>query len=606
MMLSGPWCGENASRGGRSNELSNNDQVTYLSINRIEDVYSGSFICMHKEDVHLNWYEMHEHIGVQPMANIRKQQSIITLDNKGVETLNIKLAENRNKADLFEIGIGSFIGRATPEDLARFGIALIKLSPFLRKNIIISFFRQDPSRIGLDDLKLKEMMFRTIEKGFGWLEIDPEIDYSTIVEARDLTVKTGTKLMIMYDTMLLGLDKIEKVLWSADGIKMISIMSNLRDIRKMMTDIRSIRDITTTIPIYLRCVGPYSIMVQSISPFIDVDGVYIDIHLTPSELINNEKNEPSPGFSHYLIKRHLGLTTNLQDGSLFLPDRSITPETKFYLFAGRPLKESMEVILHNHAFDISGLDAIMIPVDMGADSLDRFILTTKELDSPGFGITMPLKTLMAKKVSSLDDHAIRLGCINAVKVGRDGPIGYNTEYNAMRDVLMKYNKDPDSRIMILGSGGAGKSFAAASNDMGFKTFICGSIPERTLAIAKSIGPNVGSVSIRAIPRLKGRIDFLINATPEGVKLIEAGNTARIGIDEIALMLEPEFGLDLIYSPPWTPFLSIIESRGGIPVSGLEVLVHQVMNTHNLWTGMTIDYSELRKTAMEAHPYILND
>ena len=540
------------------------------------------------------------------MTHIRKQQSIIRLDNKGVETLNIKLAENHNKADLFEIGIDSFIESGTPEEIARFGIALIKLSPFLRKSIIISFSRLDPLRIGLDNLKIKEMMLRTIEKGFGWLVIDPEIEHSTIVEARDLTVKTGTKLMIMYDTKKLGFDKIEKDLWSADGIKMISFLYNIKDIRKMMNDIQSIRDIATSMPIYLMCVGPYSILVQSISPLIDVDGVFIDIHLTPSELIKNGKIDRSPGFSQYLIRRHLGLTPYLQEGSIYHPERLITPETRLYLFTGRPLKESMEVILHNRAFIMSGLDAITVPVDTSADTLDRFMLTCNELDISGFGITMPLKNLMAKKVNSLDDHARKLGCINAVKVGHDGMVGYNTEYHAMRDVLMKYVKDPDSRIMVLGTGGAGKSFASASNDMGFKTFICGAIPERTLSIAKSIGPNVGSVSIRAIPRLKGRIDFLINATPEGIKLIDAGNTSKIGIDEIALMLEPNFGLDLNYSPPWTPFLSIIESRGGIPVNGLEVLVHQVINTHNLWTGMTVDYSELRKTAMEAHPYILND
>lgn len=580
--------------------------MRYLSVDGIE-VISNNGPIDNQSDPHCpNEGELKKSLGEQRMKSSKKIKKIIVLRNKGVEAVNVKMMEYRKNFDLFEISIDSFIQRSTPEDMARFAISLIKLSPFMKENIMISLSEDYPSNRHMNDKEMKNIIRMCIQKGFGWVEIVPDLDRSIIIGVRDETVRTGTKILLRYDMAVKDIIDMENTIWSADGIKIISNVSNIFDIQKIFSNIQKIRDIAPSIPLFLKYKGEYSTLLESLSPIMDIDGLFIDEMIVLTDPLEENLKIVRPFFQASLIERHLGRLFDYDPDRSFKKERKLSSNTRFYLFAGKPIKQSMEVILHNHCFELTDIDAISIPLETGSGSLDGLFGIARDLNVNGISLTMPLKKLMAKKLNSLDSVSKKIESVNAIKIRNEGPMGYNTEYHAMQEVLKKYVKDPLSRIMILGTGGAGKAFATASNDIGFKTFICGAMHERVLSIAKDIGQNVGAVSLRAVPRLKGRIDFLINATPEGTKMIETSNNARIGINEIALMLEPHFGLDLIYSPPWTPFLSIIESRGGVPISGLEVLIHQVINTHLIWTGRMVEYSDIRNIAMQAHPNLLMD
>jgi hypothetical protein len=46
-------------------------------------------------------------------------------------------------------------------------------------------------------------------------------------------------------------------------------------------------------------------------------------------------------------------------------------------------------------------------------------------------------------------------------------------------------------------------------------------------------------------------------------------------------IEPQYGLELTRSSLWTPFLSAVESRGGIAIPVMEVTVHTVIRDQKL-------------------------
>jgi len=315
----------------------------------------------------------------------------------------------------------------------------------------------------------------------------------------------------------------------------------------------------------------------------------------------NTQKEQIPQFSRKAIEKHLALIKGKESISYSMKGRPLTEKTMLGLYIGHPVEGVIEVPLYNRSFIMNGKDAMALPLDCGNSLLDGCVRMIKEMGMLGAHVTMPLKSTIGRKLDSIDDDARRLGSVNAV-VNRDGTlIGYNTEYMAMKDILQRYIQTKEGRVLVLGTGGAGRAAAAASNDLGLKTVLCGRNHDRTVAIARNIGRNVGAVKVESIPRLKGKIDLLMNATPEGMKDLQAENEQSLKVADIARSIESPFGLDLVYSPPWTPFLSAIESRGGIPINGFEVMIAQVIRTQFLWTGETVSHEELQRCAAEAHP-----
>jgi shikimate 5-dehydrogenase len=142
--------------------------------------------------------------------------------------------------------------------------------------------------------------------------------------------------------------------------------------------------------------------------------------------------------------------------------------------------------------------------------------------------------------------------------------------------------------------------------MGYKTFICGSNLERTTKVSRSIGSGIGTIPLQSVTRMKGKVSVLVNATPGSLAKIEGRNETKLSVSEIARFLEPSVGIDLVHSSSWTSFLSSVESRGGDPVSGFEMLVAEVIEAHRLWTGKEPDMESLKRCAIEAYPLLNGD
>jgi shikimate dehydrogenase len=526
-----------------------------------------------------------------------------SIQERSVEAIRKTVQELKGQFSLFDVSLRSFGLKADPEGRARLGIAMNQLSATMKNRMIIGCGPEVEMSLDPGPVVRNEITRLGIERGFAWVEYDIGLDAGTVKKLRGDTLRTGSRLLLSVDPSIHSHREISESLWGCDGIKLSMDIGSRTEFDLILSARDQIGDISPATPIFIRPKGRYGHLLQSLSSLLGHVTMCLDPSMSPLK-------EPSEvplktlEYSHKLVSLHLGLKEDLRKTSFSMSSMPMGPSVGMAFLLGHPVQHSLESILHNRAFKSEGSSSIMVPIGCGIDSLDAGIDLLRDMRPIGATVTLPIRSLIGRKLDTLDPQAKRLGAVNTIKVESGKLHGYNTEYSAACDVLGKYIEREDSVVLILGTGGAARSIAAASSDMGFRTILCGSNVDRTLQVARSIGGNTGATTLQAISKMKGKVTVLVNATPEGMNMVRANEGAKLGISDIARNIEASFGIDLIYSPPWTAFLSSIESRGGVPVSGIEMLVAEAVRSHYLWTGVSPRAEELKLCAMEAHPILI--
>ncbi len=528
----------------------------------------------------------------------------VSIREGSVEAIRKAVQEQKGTFSLFDVSLRSFGLKADPEGRARLGIAMNQLSATMKDRMMIGCGQEVERSLDPGPVVRNEITRLGVERGFAWVEYDIGLDAGTVKNLRGDTLRTGSRLLLNVDPSIHSQREITDRLWGCDGVKLSMDIGSRAEFDLILNARDIIGDISPATPIFIRPRGRYGHLMQSLSNILGPVTVCLDPSMSPFR-------EPSKGplktleYSHKLVSLHLGLKEDLRKSSFSMSSMPIGPSVGMAFLLGHPIEHSLEPILHNRAFKSEGSNSIMVPIGCGMDSLDAGIALLRDMRPIGATVTLPIRSLIGRKLDTLDTQAKRLGAVNTIKVDGGKLHGFNTEYSAACDVLGKYIEGEDPVVLILGTGGAGRSIAAASSDMGFRTLLYGSNIERTQQVARSIGGKTGATTLQTISRMKGKVTVLINATPEGMSKVNSKEGAKLGVSDIARDIEASFGIDLIYSPPWTSFLSSIESRGGVPISGFEMLVAETVRSHYIWTGVSPRAEELKLCAMEAHPILID-
>lgn len=122
---------------------------------------------------------------------------------------------------------------------------------------------------------------------------------------------------------------------------------------------------------------------------------------------------------------------------------------------------------HNHLYEALGLDYVYKA------------FTTKDLAAaPGgiralgirrCGISMPFKEAVIPLIDDLDISARAINSINTIITDEGRLTGYNTDYSAVRSILVRSGLSADTPSILRGSGGMANAVAAALRDTGFRT-----------------------------------------------------------------------------------------------------------------------------------------
>jgi len=261
----------------------------------------------------------------------------------------------------------------------------------------------------------------------------------------------------------------------------------------------------------------------------------------------------------------------------------LKPESKVYGVIGDPVSKSMGYLIHNKAFQETGLPHVYVPLLV--QNVTRFF-NAYEPYLGGLSVTMPHKEAIMKPLSRIDPAAERIGAVNTVVPEGNQWAGYNTDYSGALKALEPHGPLKDKNILIIGAGGTAKAIGQGVVDQGAKlTLTYNRNREKGQELADHL--QCGLVSIRDVDRVAA--DILINCSPAGMtpNVHDTPFPARLLKKDMVVF-------DSVYNPMETRLLKDAAAAGCATVSGVELFVHQAAGQFELWTGKPAPIDLMRR------------
>jgi len=147
----------------------------------------------------------------------------------------------------------------------------------------------------------------------------------------------------------------------------------------------------------------------------------------------------------------------------------------------------------------------------------------------------------------------------------------------------------NSRVLILGAGGAARAVAFALVQAGASVCISSRRPEKAKSLARAAGGQ--AVAWKNLRR--EFFDAIVNATPVGMH----PDVHKSPLDAGELNCRLVF--DTIYNPRQTKLLKLAARRGIETVSGVDMFVAQGTAQWEIWTGQRAPVAAMRKAVENA-------
>jgi len=278
--------------------------------------------------------------------------------------------------------------------------------------------------------------------------------------------------------------------------------------------------------------------------------------------------------------------------------QNLLPDYRFLAVIGHPIEHSLSPLMHNTAFQKSGLHYVYVAYDIEAESLASAVRDLKENGFVGFNVTIPHKRGIVELLDELDYESKHLGAVNTVAIEEEKLIGYNTDVHGILKSLEFYKERISSRdVLILGAGGAARA-VVYSLDKYFK-------PQRIVISARSIhkanaifsdlGINGAVVSFPPSQSSDHGFALVVNTTPLGM----FPDSEVSPIPDKSFFRRDQIVFDLIYRPLETTFLKLAREAGALTISGLEMFLQQGAKSFEIWTGERMPLEDVRQALLTA-------
>ena len=281
----------------------------------------------------------------------------------------------------------------------------------------------------------------------------------------------------------------------------------------------------------------------------------------------------------------------------------INGHTRMAAVVAKPIKHSISPLIHNMAFEKTGVNGVYLAWEVEAKDLQASIENIRRFDMFGVNLSMPYKQEVIPYLDELDVSARLIGAVNTV-VNKNGIlVGYNTDGKGFFKSLPSFTIS-DKKMTILGAGGAAKSILAQAILDGvsqISVFVRSVSMEKTrpylTKLQEQTGFKVDLYALEDLSELQSRIaesDLLVNATSVGMDGQSSPVPESINLPEALLVA------DIIYQPFETPFLKWARSQGNPTINGLGMLLYQAAEAFQLWTGKEMPTDEIWQSLTEKY------
>ena len=245
----------------------------------------------------------------------------------------------------------------------------------------------------------------------------------------------------------------------------------------------------------------------------------------------------------------------------------INQENKRGGLIGEKLSHSFSPLIHSHLANYS-----YSLFELQKNELEDFIKSDKYNFA---NVTIPYKVEVMRYLDRISPEAQKIGCVNAIIREKDGKLyGDNTDYYGFKYLVEKSKIDIcEKNVLILGTGGSSKTIFAVCRDMG----------------AKSINfvSRSGEINYKSVYSLCPDTSVIVNTTPAG--MYPKNDECHISLDKFKNLSGV---IDIIFNPSKTKLLMQAQKLNIPYANGLPMLVAQAKRACELFTGKSIDDSEI--------------
>jgi shikimate dehydrogenase len=251
----------------------------------------------------------------------------------------------------------------------------------------------------------------------------------------------------------------------------------------------------------------------------------------------------------------------------------ITGNTRLYAIIADPVAQVKTPEVLNDYFRRNELDAVLVPMHVGADGLkDAFAAFRRMKNLGGVIVTVPHKTTSAALCDELRPAGQTIGSVNAIRRTRDGRlVGDMFDGAGFVSGLRAQGRDPAGKhVLLVGAGGAASAiaFALAQARVASLT-IANRSADKALALVARLRTTFPDVKLDVGPADPQGKELVVNATSLGMKESDPLplDVGRLSPDTIVA--------EVIMKPETTALLAAARDKGCTIHHGRHMLDEQV-------------------------------
>ena len=301
---------------------------------------------------------------------------------------------------------------------------------------------------------------------------------------------------------------------------------------------------------------------------------------------------------------------------------NINGKTKLLGVIGDPIEHTLSPVIHNTLSELLGINAVYMPIHVrkaenvpGAsdrNDIDNANKANKASDSEpmctnienaikgaasmsfsGLNITVPYKTDVINSLVDIDDTARKIGAVNTLVPVEGGFKGYNTDMPGLYRALSKQGVNLENKeAVVIGAGGAARAVCMMLVTFGAaKVYLVNRSIEKAEEVAK-LSDKIIPLKLSDYKTIPDGKYIMLQCTSLGLK---EGDGLVINDDDFYKMAE--FGYDLIYNPPETPFIKKMKQLNVPYDNGLSMLLYQAVIAYEYWFDLSVSeevVEEVRK------------
>lgn len=264
---------------------------------------------------------------------------------------------------------------------------------------------------------------------------------------------------------------------------------------------------------------------------------------------------------------------------------NIDAATQVFGVIGDPIGHTLSPLIHNTMAAMLGTNLVYTAFHVLPEDLESAIKGAHSLGIAGLNVTVPHKKAIMPYLSSLDATAELVGAVNTIKYTQEGYVGYNTDMiGAYYALELNGANLKDSRVLLLGAGGAANACAAMAGKYGAKElYIANRALSNAQKLAEHIKTNfdikVSPITMHEVNTIE-KCDLVINCTTLGfgdkaglTPIEDRGFFKRAGVKTV---------FDAIYSPWETKLLEDAAAEGIKAINGFDMLIFQALAAREIW------------------------